>query len=422
MRWTALFVALSLAGCKSEPEDGGTSSAPEDAGAAAVKVKPEAPAKTPVAADEGPPGPPVRAANPVELKTVAKRLSERIEAASKNPKEPWVLAHGLLAFGKDLKTTKKGKLAVDVIVHDFVEAHELDGKLAYYSFPTKKGDIPVEPHNNLMIKSMLSAGVPLDHRFPLKNGKSVTLDRLVADAERVFVMPVADRDWKNFAWTFDAFLMARGDRGYVQAGDKKIDLKELALRTISRVEAEQAFLVEYLEENRPDKVKKRKQAIFGHTCGGLHLIQAGIHAAGYLKDANVTRMMQKQLAIVLFRWDAERRIYRDFLAKTEPAYAMLILIQELKFYGHLLETLAMAKTAGLVEADSRMQLEVARIAGDLVDTAARIEPLYDKMDELKKVRRQSYYDLVGDAAHAIRGLRWSLDAFFPEPKDNEKAP
>lgn len=342
--------------------------------------------------------------------------------ASKDPTEPWVLAHGLLAFGKDLQTTRKGQKAIDVIVQDFVEARKLDGKLSYYSFSSKKGNIPVEPHANLMIKSMLGAGVPLDHRFPLGKGKSVTLDRLVSDAERVFVMPVAERDWRNFAWTFDAFLMARGERGYVESGGNKIDLKGLALRTISRVEAEQAFLVEHLEANRPDLVKKRKQAIYGHTCGGIHLIQAGINAAKYLKDPNATRMMQKQLAILLFRWDAERRIYREFLATTEPAYAMLILIQELKFYGHLLETLGMAKKAGLLDASREVKLEVARIGADLVDTAARIEPLYDKMEELKKVRRQSYYDLVGDAAHAIRGLRWSLDAFFPESKDSETGP
>jgi hypothetical protein len=296
-------------------------------------------------------------------------------------------------------------LAIDVIVEDFVEAHEDGEKVAYYSFPEQVNGIPVEPHKNLMIKTLLEAGVPLDRTWRPKSSKEkVTLERLVRDAERVFVPPVAEPDWRNFAWTLDAFIRAESE---------SVKLRELALRAIHRVEEEQAFLLPALETNRPDRVEKRKQGIYGHACGGMHLIQAAIQAAKYVDDPNATKTVQKQLAILLFRWDAERRIYRDYIAKN-PDFAPLLLIQELKFHGHLLETLAFAKEAGLIEAGPEMQKEVGWIAGDLLNTLDQLEPVYAKSKELLKVRPQSYYDLIGDGCHAIRGLRRSLMAFFPD--------
>ena len=134
----------------------------------------------------------------------ANRLSELVKDGAADSKNAWMLAHGLLAFGKELKANN-GRLAIDVIVDDFIDAHQADGKVAYYSFPEKSKDgIPIEPHRNMMIKKMLEAGVPLDRTFKPKSSKEkITLDRLVTDAERTFVVPIAERDWRNFAWTID---------------------------------------------------------------------------------------------------------------------------------------------------------------------------------------------------------------------------
>jgi hypothetical protein len=399
----ALF-AIAIAACKPE-----VATAPSEATA-----KPDATAVV----EKAPPGPALRIAQPVEMIGAANRLSGLVKEGASEATNAWMLAHGLLAFGKEMKASD-GRLAIDVIVDDFVEAHQADGKIAYYSFPEKKGEIPVEPHRNMMIKKMLEAGVPLDRTFKPKSSKEkITLDRLVSDAEKTFVVPIAERDWRNFAWTIDALIRARGDAKEIAAGAKKYPLKEMALRTIHRVEEEQAFLVPWLESNRPDKVEKKKQAIYGHTCGGLHLIQSGIHAAEYAGDPNATTLMQKQIALLLFRWDAERRIYRDYIAR-EPNFAPLLLIQELKFYGHLLEALAFAKEDGLIAADPEMQKEVAWIAGDLLNTLEALDPVYAKAKELEKIRPQSYYDLIGDGCHAIRGLRRSVMAFFPD-SESEK--
>ena len=406
----SLVLGLLLGfGCKEKSKGG------EDAGAAPPPVK--------VVVDSGivkkeavPPGPGVRQAQAVEMRGAAKRLKEWVKKAGvDDPNEPWVLAHGLAAFGKNFKA-KKGGAAVDVISRGFLEEHRIGGKVAYRSFPEHVGKTAVEPHRHLISKSMLEAGVPLSRKLKLKKG-TVTLDQLVADAERTFVVPRTDAEWRNFAWTFDTLLLARGKKGKVKSGTAAIDLRELALRVVHRVEAEQAFLVPLLQEGRPDKVKKRKQAIYAHSCGGIHLIQSAVRAAAYLQDENVNRIMKQQLALLIFRWDAERRIYKTYGAR-DPASAVLIIIQELKFYGHLLETLALAQASGLLEAELAIRVEVQHMAGDLVDTINKMEGLYVKADELRKVHPQGYYDLLGDGCHAIRGLETTLVAFFDKSAES----
>ena len=77
-----------------------------------------------------------------------------------------------------------------------------------------------------------------------------------------------------------------------------------------------------------NQVEKRKQGIFAHTCGGLHFVQAvarWVLTGG--GDAERARL-RRQLDLVLFRWDAERRIYARMIA-AEPRYRVLLLVQAL---------------------------------------------------------------------------------------------
>src|SRR5687767_14665227 len=105
-----------MPGCKPEPQ-AEVATAKPDAAVAEVQK--------PV------PGPKLRVALGVEMQGAANRLSKLVEEGATNPKNPWMLAHGLLAFGKELKASD-GRLAIDVIVDDFIDAHRLEGKIAYY--------------------------------------------------------------------------------------------------------------------------------------------------------------------------------------------------------------------------------------------------------------------------------------------------
>lgn len=402
----AVVPMLALGACK-KPESP-TKEAPADSGTRpALKVEP-APAPEVV-----PPGPPMREASRAEIEGAIESLSKVVMAGAQDPKNPWAMSHGLLAFGPKLKASD-GRLVIDVIVHDYVQLETIANK-EVYGFPGQTAEnTPVEPHPDLLVKSLVEAGVPLTHKFKLKSGKKVTLQRLVDDAAWSFAMPVSDTEWHKFAWSLTLFLQAYGIEGVVKSQTGDLPVRVLVDRAVNKLELEQAFLLPLKHAGRPDQVEKRKQGIFAHTCGGLHFVQAAIQGAGRSEEKAAIFRANKQMELVDFRWDGERRIYRQMI-RTQPKYRFLLLVQELKFHGHILETLAMAQQWGVRPADAATRLLAQRVAADLIDAVKDLKPMYDAQENLKESVPQSYYDLIGDGCHAIRGLRQALVAFFPAP-------
>jgi len=327
-------------------------------------------------------------------------LGRAVKGGASEAANPWALAHGLLAFGPDFEASN-GKPAIDVIASFGLAEKTKAGLLVRFPGQTEAGD-PVEPHNNLMVKAMAEVGVPIGRAFTLKDGTKVTLRELLRTAEVDSKVPANDRAWHDFAWTYSAVLAMNGkpaDPGPV-----------LALATLSYLEEQQAFLTRLMELRKPEQVEKKKQLIYSHTCGGLHLVQAALRGAVSLEEQHKARA-RIQLDTVLFRWEGERRIYRDMLRKF-PQYKTVLRTQELKFYGHVLETIGLAVKWGLVPADETLKARTAPIVRDLMST---VDELYVDFADLQSVRtaaKQTYLDLIGDGCHAIRGLREVLVALF----------
>ncbi len=156
MRRTAMiaFVALVLPnGACTEKRDTKPASKPD-----ATASKPKPPVK------KAPPaGPPVREATRGEIEGTIRQLEVWVKKGASDPRNPWAMAHGLVAFGKDLKTTD-GRLAIDVIVSDFARLETVANKKVWGFDEITKDKIPVEPHNDLMLKAIVQAGVPLDYK------------------------------------------------------------------------------------------------------------------------------------------------------------------------------------------------------------------------------------------------------------------
>jgi hypothetical protein len=81
------------------------------------------------------------------------------------PDDPWAVGHGVRAMGKDFKLND-GRRAVDWL---------LETQLAFV--PANGGHVlafppSVEVHPNMFLKTMLEAGVPLDHVFTALISKS----------------------------------------------------------------------------------------------------------------------------------------------------------------------------------------------------------------------------------------------------------
>ena len=339
-----------------------------------------------------------------EAETRLKRLEGYVMRGATDPENPWALAHGILAFGPNLKTTN-GRLAIDVMVEDFAKL-EGKGKNRYINFPARtEKDHPVEPHNNLMASSLLQAGVVQTKTFKLKTGETVSMKDLVKRVSEEALTPETPKQWHDFAWTYSALLHA----GAKPKGETP---SNLALNALNYIETQQAFLTELMRKGQPDKVVKKKQLIYAHTCGGLHMIQAALFGAALLKDPKVITRAQTQLETILFRWKAERSIYRN-MKRQYPMYSLLLQAQELKFYGHLLETLSLSQRLGIYPINDNSRAIVKGIIQDLVSTIDDLAVNYLDLESVKSAKKQVYYDLIGDGCHAIRGLRESLVAFFP---------
>ena len=52
--------------------------------------------------------------------------------------------------------------------------------------------------------------------------------------------------------------------------------------------------------------KRDKTGIYGHSCGGLHLIQAVSAFAAASGDDAIKARVRKQLGVLLYRYDLER--------------------------------------------------------------------------------------------------------------------
>lgn len=354
--------------------------------------------------------PPKREATKAEIDKAIATLTANVDAGAHDRTNPWAMAHGLLVWGKDMKASD-GRLAVDVMVSDFAVSAKV-GDRTVYGFPEKTATgVPVDPHGNMIVKALLASGVDEKKKFKLGTGETITLKRLADDAEWTTVVPSNDNEWHKFAWTHGAILARHGANDAIDTKNGKKTMLELALRAAHHLEEEQQALALLKQNGTPEKVQKDRTGIFTHPCGGLHFVQSTAEAAKQQDDPNLLAKVRQQLDVVLFRWEAERRIYRDFVVQ-RPDVAILILVQELKFYGHILETFALASQQGVLVLSAEQKKILREVAGDLLNTVQALSGAYANLDKIKASSPQTYYDLIGDGCHAIRGLREGLVPFF----------
>ena len=97
----------------------------------------------------------------------------------------------------------------------------------------------------------------------------------------------------------------------------------------------------------------------------------------------------------------------DGLLGKHPEYTDLLLVQRLKFTGHYLETLHKGAALGLFEDNAAHREAIERGSAELLKTVnlLREADTFGRMSTLKSTNEQVYLDLIGDSAHAVRGLR-----------------
>ena len=85
-------------------------------------------------------------------------------------------------------------------------------------------------------------------------------------------------------------------------------------------------------------------------------------------------------------------------------------MQRLKFTGHFLESMHKMAALGLYEPTDQQRVLLTGVADQLVLTVEALgqQGVFDQLDALKTAKPQVYLDIVGDSAHAVRGLKLAL--------------
>ena len=327
-----------------------------------------------------------------------------------DPTNPWGLAHGICAFGQGYAASD-GRRAADVILGDFLQKGTGTGATLPYSFARySKDGTPVEPHTNLHVKTLVLAGVPLSTAFQTKGAGKVTLGDLVKGVQRGFVhVPGNPNYWADVGWTLDllAAVHTPGPTAvFTNGAGVGIDLNRVMDDALGELERSQADLLAAMDAGQAE-VPKRKQGLYAHPCGGLHLVQAVFHWARFPAVRKAWgKRLDRQVAVLGWRLGSERRQYEAALQAAPAPYHRRLLVQMVKFYGHFLETygrLRAEKTWKWSAADTQ---RVATARALLDDAVRRLQALgaFDNQAELLRVDRQVGLDLVGDSCHAVHGL------------------
>ena len=342
-------------------------------------------------------------------------LEEVVDREAGKPGNAWALAHGILAKGPEF-TAADGRRAVTVLVDDFLQAERVpNAKGLQPFFPKSKGEVRVEPHTDLILKTFVEAGLPLDEPLTEAAG-GPTLERLLRASRLRFTQGAGDQffaDVDDVAWSTQSWCQAV-DKGaepaWRNSADQSVDIETVAREQLRLIEREYHFIQQARAAGAT--IEKRRQHIFAHACGGAHLLQATLACAamGFPGDGGHLHARIGQL-IDAFLWRVPFEIELiDRAIVGSPRLIPILVNQDIKFLGHGLEALGKAERDGLWTPDAaelrllgsmedRLLNHVLQLNGIHVYDAAKMASLAAREHGF-----QFYLDLVGDACHAWAGL------------------
>ena len=354
---------------------------------------------------------PVPLATDPRYEKTAAFLEQVVRQRAGEPTNPWAIGHGLVALGPDLLLSN-GKPAVDHLFETYAERFDVDGH-TFVRFPRKKGDIRVEPHAALMLKAFTEAGVSPDHKVTVQGHEHTVADLYRGVLLSAAVDPKTGRSTftspNDMPWALQALASwapTGKDFRWVAANGMVMSLNDFAMLNTSVLIAESQPLFDTMQAGAA--LEKRGQGIFKFTCGGAHLLQGTAYAVGrgFTTDLG-TKGMRGQVALMYWRLPAELRIYDDLMKRIDKEeHLVLLLVQRLKFTGHFLESMHKMAILGLYTPTPEQERVLVGAVDQIVLTVQALQSrgVYNNLDAIRAKDEQLYLDIVGDSAHALRGL------------------
>lgn len=344
--------------------------------------------------------------------TALATLAPAIDQRAGDPDNAWAIAHGLLARGPEFRIAD-GRAAIPHLFSVFAEARPA-GALALQGFPRERDGKPVEAHTDLILKNLTEIGLDPTTEFPMAGGMATGADLYrytllktflrAADNKSNFDSP-ADMSWglqSLAAW-------APSETVQWQALDgTPMDLDTLADFVALVMTKESKFMFDQMRAG--ESFERKGQSLFLYPCGGAHLVQGASYAVGRgYGGADAKRAVEAQVGLLFYRLPIELEIYAD-AAKKNRLYRKKLAVQRLKFLGHWLESVSKLQIMGFFTPDE-MQLQIIEGAAQnliLVVRELDEQGVFRNLDIVRVEDPQMYLDVVGDSAHAVRGLELAL--------------
>jgi hypothetical protein len=343
---------------------------------------------------------------------VLELLAGVVDRYGGDPANPWAVTHGILARGKDFKLTN-GEPAVDWLFSQYAEELTAGGH-TLVSFPRSRGEVRIEPHSALILKQLTELGVD-PNKLVLVKGRP----HPVADLYRGVLLGsylVPDKNHSSFdspndtPWALSA-LSAWAPPGPLEwraLDGTPMRLDDLATFGVTVLVSEDKVIADAMSSGAD--FEKKGQGIFKYTCGGAHILQGAAYAVARGRSTPKARSaLLQQIPVWFYRLPKELILY-DEAAKKAPDQEVRLLVQRLKFTGHFLESMEKMAAMGLFTPDEAQQKMLIGAAQQIVLTVQALHQrqVFNNMEALRKGDEQLYLDVVGDSAHAMRGLGLAL--------------
>ncbi|HJN78365.1 MAG TPA: hypothetical protein QGF58_30915 [Myxococcota bacterium] len=342
-----------------------------------------------------------------DLEQAVSVLTKVVDEHASDPGNPWAIAHGVLARGEAF--TVDGEPAVPFLYENYAEVQQIgDDKLV--AFPRKNdAGVEIEPHTDLVLKAITEVGVD-PHTVVHVSGEEFE----VADTWRHSLATTyldkstGDSSYdspNDMPWGVQALaLWAPPDLRWKSFTGTEMTMDDLAKLMVHVLTKESDFMIRSMMAG--EDFEKRRQGVLAYTCGGAHLLQGSIAVvAGGFGGTDEREKMRVQGQLSFYRFPVEIGIY-DKAMQEHPEHRLVLMSQQLKFTGHWLESVHKLMAAGLYEPNAIEQQTLSTAIDVLISTTKELKALgaFDNLEQIDTENHQLYLDLVGDSAHAIRGV------------------
>jgi hypothetical protein len=336
------------------------------------------------------------AAGSPQLTDACKSLEKLILEYARAKDNPWLLIHGIRAFGKGFALNDGS--AVDYLCSHYLAERSVNDK-AYLFMP-----LDYEGHPNCFLsEAVLDPGVPLDFAFQ-RNGRQYTIADVVAGAKALF--DPATTVPNDLAWSLSAFAQTTSPEAdeWTNANNKQVHFSDVIETALVALERADDPLADAMHSHATER---GEAGIDGFFCAGTHLIYGLTTCLRFGHQRRLlTERMKPQFDLLVWRLGVDENLidrYYGQLAEQYPPELVNIyrLDTKLKFWGHAFEIINYARKFGLFEPSPEQQLLIGQAQERLVGV---IDDL--TRDDIGKYAGDKvlFNLLIGDACHAYHGL------------------